>query len=175
MPPRIDLVGRKFGRLTVTDFVGFYRGHSHWECRCDCGGNAVATSCNLVRGNTMSCGCVQKMRTSLASTKHGLSRHPVYRVWRQMINRCENSKDIMFHRYGGRGIGVCAEWHVFENFIKDMGLPPKLRLDIDRIDNDDGYRKDNCRWVSRSVNSRNKSGTIRLPWEGRMVPLIDLG
>ena len=171
---RKDLIGQKFGRLTVVSFCGFYNKHTHWNCDCDCGGKAIVTSCNLVRKNTLSCGCIQKERTSQASKKHGLSQHSCYNVWRAMINRCENPKNNGYYRYGGRGINVCERWHKFENFVADMGISAPKK-DIDRIDNDQGYSKNNCHWVSRTENSRNTSKTIMLEWEGKILPLITLG
>jgi hypothetical protein len=171
---RIDLTGNKYGKLTVVSFNGYFNRHTHWNCSCSCGGRTIATSNNLVRGNTLSCGCVQKERASKASKKHGLSSHRCYNVWRSMINRCEDHNNIMWHRYGKRGISVCKEWHVFENFIKDMGIP-EPKVDIDRIDNQKGYSKDNCRWVSRKVNARNTSKTIMIEWNGKNVPMIELG
>lgn len=57
----IDLTGKRFGRLVVLRLEGT-RGNKHgtnavWRCRCDCGGETVAYSINLRRGNTTSCGC----------------------------------------------------------------------------------------------------------------------
>lgn len=172
---RKDLVGQTFGELTVIEFAGFYNRHTHWNCSCSCGGEALATSCNLVRGNTLSCGCLQKRRTSEASKTHGLSKHKVYNVWRGMINRCELPNHISYSNYGGKGISVSKEWHDFETFIKDMGLPPEGRFDIDRIDNSKGYQKGNCRWITRKGNSRNTSKTVMVEWENTKQPLITLG
>lgn len=171
---RKDLVGQRFGNLTVISFHGYRNKHTHWNCICSCGGLATVTSCNLTRGNTLSCGCIQKERASKASKTHGLSQHRCYNAWRAMISRCEDTKNIMYHRYGARGISVCNEWHKFENFIADMGVPSPKK-DIDRIDNSKGYSKENCRWVDRTTNARNTSKTIMVEWEGKTQPLIGLG
>lgn len=170
---RINLIGNKYGRLTVVSFEGIHNRHTHWNCECECGNKTIVTSCNLVKGNTLSCGCLHKEKTKMINRTHGLSKHRIYRVWRAMINRCEDKNNIMFHRYGARGIKVCDEWHKFENFIKDMGIPGE-HIDIDRIDNDQGYFKSNCRWVTRSKNSRNTSKTIMVMWNGKDVPLVAL-
>jgi len=69
--------------------------------------------------------------------------------------RCENPRHPSYPRYGGRGIRICARWHVFENFLQDMGERPP-GLSIDRIDNDLGYFKENCRWATRSEQMKNK-------------------
>lgn len=75
-----------------------------------------------------------------------------------MHNRCYNSKHPAYHRYGGRGILICPEWHDINSFIlwsykNRFGM----ELTIDRINNDLGYFPNNCRWVTLSENARNTS------------------
>lgn len=75
-----------------------------------------------------------------------------------MIERCENPKNKGFHNYGGRGICVCKEWREsFSAFFSDMGPNPG-GMELDRIDNNGGYFKGNCRWASHTTNSRNRRG-----------------
>jgi len=77
----------------------------------------------------------------------------VYTTWQNMVRRCAPDAEH-HHRYYDRGIRVCKEWQKFENFYKDMGDCGSL--EIDRIDNDDGYYKGNCRWTTKSINGRNR-------------------
>jgi hypothetical protein len=73
-----------------------------------------------------------------------------------MNKRCHNPRDRNYHHYGGRGIFVCDEWrHDPERFFLDMGEKPEGGT-LDRIDNNKGYSKDNCRWVSMLVQQNNR-------------------
>ena len=79
-----------------------------------------------------------------------------YRTWVMMKYRCLNPKCTDYINYGGRGIKVCDEWlNSFECFYNDMGKKP-LGFTIDRIDVNGNYEKTNCRWLSRSDNSKNR-------------------
>lgn len=89
------------------------------------------------------------------SKNHQLGRTATYQIWNAMKNRCLNPKDQGFKNYGGRGIGISCEWMKYENFLKDMGTKPE-GLEIDRINNNLGYSKDNCRWSTNNVNSANR-------------------
>lgn len=91
---------------------------------------------------------------------HGFTHTPEYKVWRAMIQRCEDEKSSNYHRYGGRGISVCDKWrHSFPEFISDVGWRPSKIHQIDRIDNDGNYEPSNCRWVTPTVNARNSTNT----------------
>lgn len=92
---------------------------------------------------------------------HQKSYSKIYRTWIAMLSRCRNKKDCNYKNYGGRGIIVCDSWYLFENFYADMGDLPFYEAQIDRIDNDKGYYKENCRWVSCKQNSRNRRTTKR--------------
>ena len=61
-----DFTGLKYGRLTVIEFTGkrAKNGHKIWRCKCDCGNICDVQSSNLTSGNTLSCGCVQRERSS---------------------------------------------------------------------------------------------------------------
>ena len=81
------------------------------------------------------------------------------RIWQNMLTRCKNAHHRNWHRYGGRGITVCSEWEnsakAFIDWALANGYQPNLQ--IDRIDNDGNYEPSNCRFVTASVNQRNKS------------------
>ena len=59
--PAIDLTGQRFGRLVVLQRVGNTNdGHAKWLCQCDCGNTTEVASNVLKKGNTKSCGCLNK-------------------------------------------------------------------------------------------------------------------
>lgn len=154
----IDLTNQRFGRWIV-----LYRGtndrdgHIRWVCRCDCGVEKKVTRGSLRNGRSTGCN-----KCSKTNFKHGYSRSPTYKVWDSMIQRCYNIENSHHGDYGGRGITVCEEWKVdFSNFIKDMGEKPK-NLTLDRIDNNKGYFKENCRWVTMKVQNRNRRDSVKI-------------
>ena len=83
-----------------------------------------------------------------------------------MKRRCQNPKSARFKDYGGRGIKVCPEWHVFENFHRDMGDPPK-GMTLDRRENDGDYCKSNCRWATRRSQANNRRGNKLITFKGK--------
>ena len=62
MSRKLNLVGQKFGMLTVLKESTYKNntGRSKWLCQCDCGDKMVASGNNLKHGKTTSCGCKRK-------------------------------------------------------------------------------------------------------------------
>lgn len=93
-----------------------------------------------------------------------------------MKNRCNNKGSTHFSRYGGRGITYDPSWERFENFFEDMGKIPQLNMELDRIDNDGNYCKENCRWATRKEQTRNRGGnraTRLYTFDGKTMCIAD--
>jgi hypothetical protein len=164
----LDLTGESFGLLTVIAYAGHSSAHRvMWDCACECGEKVTVRVDHLRDGGTQSCGCRVKRRMATLNRTHGKSNTPLYRVWRGMIQRCEDANSPHFQYYGGRGITVCAEWrNSFEAFERDMASGYRAGLSIDRVDNDRGYSASNCRWATDTQQSRNRRFNRLLTFEG---------
>ena len=166
-----DLIGQKFGRLTVvaespSRVTGVGYRTTMWECRCDCGNTVVVRAKCLLGGVTKSCGCLQREQLSNRASKHHGFNTKLYNIWDSMRQRCNNPHHKSYHNYGGRGIVICDEWGDFSNFLRwalSAGYNdnvPRGECTLDRIDVNKPYSPDNCRWVSMKTQSNNKRNTI---------------
>lgn len=169
--PRLNLQGRTFNYLTVISDAGNTpSGKSQWLVECVCGTRKVLAAQSFYRATDhpviKSCGCMKAQLIAEKARTHGMSHHPAFAVWNSMLSRCGCKTHRAWKNYGGRGITVCAKWRTFEGFWKDMqgGYEPGLTLD--RVDNDQGYSKANCRWATPGQQSANKrcNRRIHTPW-----------
>lgn len=174
MPPKRSLsrfqilTGRRFNRLVVYSIYGKQGKHYTWLCKCDCGQFVVATSSNLTRGHTNSCGCFLKDRCSETNSTHGearrKSRSPELVAFRNAKSRCENPNGPNYERYGGRGIEF--RFDSFEQFLSELGRKPSPEHSLDRINNNGHYEVGNVRWAVSSQQNDNKSSNAVLSVNG---------
>lgn len=172
----IDLTGKVFGRLRVLERdKGANSKQVTWMCICDCGQKTAVLGYHLRSGHTQSCGCLCKERISEIKKTHGLRKSPIYAVWANMKNRCLNPNVRAYKDYGARGIAVCREWltdfQAFHDWCLANGY--KRGLEIDRIDNDGGYRPGNCRFVTPQKNGRNKRNNRLFEFNGKVRSLAE--
>lgn len=167
MHEKIDMTGRVIGRLSVIGECGRYaNGEVLWRCHCECGNEVTVIGSSLRNEHTTSCGCYKRERTAEVHTTHGMCKTRLYDVWGSVLTRGgvhKGASEEDRRAYQDRGITVCNEWLVFENF-RDWALSHgyKEGLQIDRRDNDKGYCPENCRWVTSKENANNRRNTIRL-------------
>ena len=169
----MDLVGQKFGKLTVIkkDEIKTIKGkYTYWVCKCECGNVKSIYQGSLRNGKTTSCGCYGKEQRLKAQTKHGLSGTRIKRIYYNMLSRCYNPNTPKFKNHGGRGIKVCDEWlgeNGFINFVDwAMSNGYNEELTLDRIDNDGNYSPDNCRWADEETQHKNRRITLYIEYNG---------
>lgn len=113
-----------------------------------------------------------------ASFKHGGNRDktPEYGSWCAMKSRCNCIGTTHYERYGGRGISYDPTWEDFTVFLADMGKKPNPKMELERIENDKNYCKENCRWATRKEQTRNRGGrraTRLYTFKGKTMCIAD--
>jgi len=169
-----NLIGRKFGRLTILRLKGRLRGRRAAVFKCECGTKIHRALGRVTCGFLKSCGCLAIDAVRKAKTTHGEGgiETPEYNAWASAKSRCYRKKDASYARYGGVGITMCERWlHSYKNFLADMGRRPTPQHSLDRKKNNLGYNPKNCRWSSKKEQVRNRAVTRRITFIGKTLTL----
>lgn len=167
----VEMVGRRFGALTVLRRAESKSLHVRWRCACDCGGEKDVLGFYLRNGQTQSCGCGV---VGPKANFHNRSKHPLYMTQQGMISRCERPWNVGYKDYGGRGIKVCDDWHDIEKFIawgEANGWKPGLT--IERKDVNGDYCPENCCWIPRSRQTSNTRRTVWFEVDGKRMTMAE--
>lgn len=166
-----------FGLLKVIEKLHKYEKGSdyYYRCICECGKEKIALGGNLRSGKTKSCGCMKYIWIGNKKRTHGLHGSKLYNAYNHMINRCYSPNCDHYKTYGGRGIKVCNEWNwkeigwelAFKNFI-DWAFKNgfSTNLTLDRKDNDKDYCPENCRWITKEEQAKNKTTSRKFTYNG---------
>ena len=161
--PRPDYTNMKFGRWTLLSPTMIGRKRA-WFCRCDCGTEKNVYEDTLLLGTSKSCGCYHKEEMSCRLKTHNMTHTRLYRIYYDIRQRCNNSKNKRYADYGGRGIKVCEEWLGKNGFINFYNWAItngyQENLTIDRIDVNGNYAPANCRWLTIGQQDCNKRNNI---------------
>jgi hypothetical protein len=181
-------LGQKFGRWVILEEkeiikYGKYSYVRKVLCRCECGVEKIIEFNSLKRGKTKSCGCYNKEISTKTATKHGLCmlspgiRHPDYCIWLKIKSRCYNVNDKKNYKfYGGIGIIMSESWkNSFSSFIEDIGWRPLPRenYSIERIDSTGNYCKENCMWILKNLQNKNKKSVKLYTYNDKKQTLPD--
>lgn len=93
-------------------------------------------------------------------------RTPTHRVWAGMKQRCDDQNFHAYRHYGGRGIKYDPKWNTYKGFLEDMGERP-AGMSLDRIDNNDNYTKENCRWATPKTQANNRRDNVFVEYRGQ--------
>lgn len=185
MPETRDIKGIKFNRLTALSFIGKTRSGVHlWKFICDCGKECIKRKQYVTSGALKSCGCLQREAVSKAAKKHGLTHHPLARIWRSIKARCYNPNNHEYKRYGAKGVIICDEWKndfkKFYDWCMANGWKQGLQVDKDILSNKLGlkipiYSPQTCSIITGKENSNNTKWNKNIEYNGVTRTLAQWG
>ena len=155
-------IGYKYNMLTVIGIEHHTANNGcnewWWRVKCDCGKEKLAKPIEVTNGHCVSCGCFKKT-IGVESRTHGESHTRLHNIWCGMNNRC-NPNNSVSKRYGKRGIKVCEEWQDYTRF-RDWALANGYKdgLTIERKNVDGDYCPENCTWIMKVKQARNRGTT----------------
>ena len=168
-PKYKDYIGQKYNHWTIIDIstrpklCGI-----EFICKCDCGTIRTIQLSSLIRNKTKSCGCINKVNYNTKSS--------LYKIYMHMKGRCYCKTDKKYKNYGKRGIKICKEWLEDYNVFLDWSIKNgyKEGLSIERIDVNGDYKPDNCKFISISEQTKNKTTSHYYKYNDKIYSLKEL-
>jgi hypothetical protein len=150
-----DITGNRYGKLVVLRHLEKIL----WVCKCDCGNESIHRGSDMKAGKIKSCGCERYSSLPNRLTTHGCSKgNRLYRIWRGIVSRCLMPSSSSFHNYGGRGIKVCDNWAKsfvnFRGWAVSAGYADDLTIEREDVNGD--YCPQNCKWITKSEQAKNR-------------------
>jgi hypothetical protein len=168
-----DIANIQFNELMAIKYLHHKNGHAIWLFQCSCGKLIENRKNRVMSGNSKSCGHLLIQFNKSTKTIHGKTNSRLFNIWRGMKARCYNKNNKDYIRYGGRNIKIYQEWKqdfkVFYYWSINNGYQDNLQ--INRIDNDDDYKPNNCNWVTSKENSNNKRNSKLITYNNRTQTL----
>lgn len=175
--------GAKYGRWTA---IKPEKRDYYWCFKCECGSEKSVHIFSVLKGKSNSCGCLRKEINAGAThlVTHGATAKGetkrIYRIYRGILGRCNYESSPSYKNYGGKGI-ECL-WDSFESFYADMSASYESHVEkhgekntqIDRIDNNGHYSKENCRWATLKQQCRTRSNTVTVVFRGELLPVSEV-
>lgn len=164
-------------RFGSWQYIGDSQKTGFYKVRCKCGVEKDVAKSNLISGGSKQCRkCYYDSKIVHGHAKKNKSsrkRIGIYGTWEGIKGRCLNTLHTAYKSYGARGITICDRWLEYKNFFEDMGDGYREGLEIDRIDNNKGYFKENCRWVTHKQNTRNRRNCRFITYNGETKTIAE--
>lgn len=179
----INLIGKKYGLVTILEGRDIKKGRRMVLGRCDCGIEKEFKLASLISGRSQSCGCIRKTTCSKNFTTHSLSGHPLNSVWNGIKNRCYSENEPCYERYGAKGVIMCDLWlNDFKHFYDwciAHGWREGLQIDKDIIPRKLGipallYSPEMCSIVTAQENCNSRSSNKIFKIDGIDYTLMQL-
>jgi len=183
----VDILGKRFGKLVVMALNPLRNKHggAMWDCICDCGKNKTYSYQLLKNGKAVSCGCKSKEWQRIfgeQASVHGLCKHPLYKQFHGIIDRCYNPHTPNYPMYGGKGVSVCDEWRndfkTFYDWALANGWERGMHIDKDHKAITAGvkpmlYSPEWCSVMTHFENSQRKRNSILIEYSGETHNLTE--
>lgn len=173
-----EYIGKTINNLTILYEVPFYTKSKSRSvmASCICGITKKYVLHKILSGHTKSCGC-DKGKRGANLTTHGLSKHPLYRIWAGIKIRCYDIKSPNYMFYGARGVRMCEEWindfNSFYNWAITNGWQANLEIDKDIKGDGKLYSPEYCCFVTPKVNNNNRFDNKILMVDGKELTMSE--